>query len=93
MVPTHELAIQITEVFDKLGKYTDVTTLGIYGVSNVVAGGAINPGAKVMSDNTGKAIAASSTGFALGKHIGLVAAASGDIIPVLLGSNGHFALS
>jgi len=31
MVPTHELAIQITEVFDKLGKYTDVTTLGIYG--------------------------------------------------------------
>jgi hypothetical protein len=68
-------------------------TLGIYGVSNVVAGGAINPGAKVMSDNTGKAIAASSTGFALGKHIGLVAAASGDIVPVLLGSNGHFALS
>lgn len=31
MVPTHELAIQITEVFDKLGKYTDVTTLGVYG--------------------------------------------------------------
>ncbi len=31
MVPTHELAIQITEVFDKIGKYTDVKTLGIYG--------------------------------------------------------------
>jgi ATP-dependent RNA helicase RhlE len=31
MVPTHELAIQISEVFDKLGKYTDVKTLGIYG--------------------------------------------------------------
>ena len=31
MVPTHELAIQITEVFEKLGKYTDVKTLGIYG--------------------------------------------------------------
>ncbi len=31
MVPTHELAIQITEVFDKLGKYTDVRTLGVYG--------------------------------------------------------------
>lgn len=31
MVPTHELAIQITDVFDKLGKYTDVKTLGIYG--------------------------------------------------------------
>ena len=31
MVPTHELAIQITEVFDKLGKYTDIKTLGVYG--------------------------------------------------------------
>jgi ATP-dependent RNA helicase RhlE len=31
MVPTHELAIQITEVFEKLGKYTDVKTFGIYG--------------------------------------------------------------
>lgn len=31
MVPTHELAIQITDVFDKLGKYTNVKTLGIYG--------------------------------------------------------------
>ncbi|MDF2451295.1 MAG: box helicase [Bacteroidota bacterium] len=31
MVPTHELAIQITEVFDKLAKYTSVKTLGIFG--------------------------------------------------------------
>ncbi len=31
MVPTHELAIQITEVFEKIGKYTDVRSLGIYG--------------------------------------------------------------
>jgi len=31
MVPTHELAIQITEVFEKIGKYTEVTTLCIYG--------------------------------------------------------------
>lgn len=31
MVPTHELAIQITEVFEKIAKYTDITTLGIYG--------------------------------------------------------------
>ncbi len=31
MVPTHELAIQISEVFDTLGKYTPVKTLGIYG--------------------------------------------------------------
>jgi ATP-dependent RNA helicase RhlE len=31
MVPTHELAIQISEVFEKIAKYTDVSTLGIYG--------------------------------------------------------------
>ncbi len=31
MVPTHELAIQITEVFHTLGKYTKVKTLGIFG--------------------------------------------------------------
>ncbi len=31
MVPTHELAIQITEVFHELGKYTKVRTLGIFG--------------------------------------------------------------
>ncbi len=31
MVPTHELAIQITEVFHELGKYTRVKTLGIFG--------------------------------------------------------------
>jgi ATP-dependent RNA helicase RhlE len=31
MVPTHELAIQITEVFNAIGKYTDVKTLGLFG--------------------------------------------------------------
>lgn len=31
MVPTHELAIQITEVFEKIAKYTDISILGIYG--------------------------------------------------------------
>lgn len=31
MVPTHELAIQITEVFNSIGKYTNVKTLGIFG--------------------------------------------------------------
>jgi len=31
MVPTHELAIQIAEVFEKIAKYTDVTVLGVYG--------------------------------------------------------------
>ncbi len=31
MVPTHELAIQITEVFESIAKYTDITTVGIFG--------------------------------------------------------------
>lgn len=31
MVPTHELAIQITEAFDNIAKHTNITTLGIYG--------------------------------------------------------------
>ena len=31
MVPTHELAIQVGQVFDKLAKHTRVKTLAIYG--------------------------------------------------------------
>lgn len=31
MVPTHELAIQITEVFNSIGKYTEVKALGVFG--------------------------------------------------------------
>lgn len=31
MVPTHELAIQVTEVFEEIGKHTTVEALGIYG--------------------------------------------------------------
>ena len=31
MVPTHELAIQISEVFEKIAKYTTIEVAGIYG--------------------------------------------------------------
>ena len=31
MVPTHELAIQITEVFHQIGSYSRIKTLGVYG--------------------------------------------------------------
>ncbi len=31
MVPTRELAIQITDVFTAIGKYTDVVTFTVYG--------------------------------------------------------------
>lgn len=75
---------------DAAGKAAEVAVAGI---AKVIAGGVINPGALVMTDNTGKAVAATSTNIALGRHVGTSAAASGDIIPVLLGSRGHFALS
>lgn len=75
---------------DAAGK---AATVAVAGVTKVVAAGAINPGALVMTDNAGKAVAASSTAIALGRHVGTVAAASGDVIPVLLGSRGHFALA
>ncbi len=34
MVPTHELALQITEVFESIGKYCPVRTLAVYGGVN-----------------------------------------------------------
>lgn len=69
-------------------------TVAVSGVSKVVAGGAINPGAKVMTSNAGVALAATGTNVVVGVHVGKVAAASGDIIPVLLKQGGgHLALS
>lgn len=75
---------------DAAGKAAEVA---VYGVAKVTAGGSVAAGAKVMSDNTGKAITATSTAFCLGIHVGSSTAASGDIIPVLLRTGGHFALS
>lgn len=76
---------------DAAGKAAEVAVLG---VSKVVAGGVINPGAKVMTDNTGKAVAATGTNVVVGVHVGKAASASGDIIPVLLKQGGgHLALS
>lgn len=92
--PAGTQGIDVTGVLankpDAAGKAAEVI---VYGIAKVLAGGAINPGAKVMTDNTGKAIAATSTAFSLGVHVGTSAAASGDIVPVLLRTGGHFALS
>lgn len=67
----------------------DVSTVAVFGVSKVLAGGAINPGAQVSSSAAGKAIAATSGHRVLGRHIGTTAAADGDIIPVLLKLQGE----
>lgn len=74
-------------------------TVRVLGVTRMVAGGAIDPGAPVACDAAGKAVAASlavtdtQAGSAtdaligsnvIGIHIGKTAAASSDIVPVLL---------
>lgn len=75
----------------------------VLGITRMVAGGVINPGDRVTTDADGKAVAASlavtdtQAGSAtdaligsnvLGRYIGKSAAASGDIIPVLLTHEG-----
>lgn len=53
------------------------------GTTKVIAGGAINPGAWVTSDNAGKAVATTTDkDVVLGKYLGAAAAAAGDIIEV-----------
>lgn len=93
--PAGTQGIDVTGVLqnkpDAAGK---AATIAIEGISKVVAGGAINPGALVMTSNAGKALTAASTALAVGRHVGKVAAADGDIIPVLLIKGaGHFALA
>lgn len=67
----------------------DVSTVTVFGVVKVLAGGVINPGAQVASSAAGKAIVAASTHRVLGRHVGTTAAADGDIIPVLLKLQGE----
>ena len=62
---------------------THAATIGIYGVSKVVAGAAVAFGANVQSDTTGRAITAASADYSQGMAL-QAAAAAGEIIPVLL---------
>ena len=56
------------------------------GTCKVISGGVINPGDFVTSDGNGAAIATTTNkNVALGMYIGTAAAASGDIIEVMLG--------
>jgi hypothetical protein len=57
-------------------------TVGIFGVSNVMAGAAVAAGANVQSDTSGRAIT-----LAAGANVGVALAAAtgaGQLIPVLL---------
>jgi hypothetical protein len=76
----------------------------IDGVTKVIAGGTITPGASVESDSSGKAVAANAGtvdtsdagagadpvvgGNVAGMYLGTSNAASGDLIPVLLTRGG-----
>lgn len=57
-------------------------TVGIFGVSKVLAGGNITAGSKVAPDGNGAAV----TDATNGKSIALASGAAGDLIPVLLRS-------
>lgn len=60
-------------------------TVGIRGISFVVAGAAVSAGAKVTSDSTGRAIALPGSGSPVTYGIALTAAsAAGELISVLL---------
>ena len=56
------------------------STVGIFGVSKVVAGGNVTAGNKVAPDANGAAVADATNG----KCIALGSGAAGDLIPVLL---------
>ena len=56
------------------------------GTTKVIAGGTISVGAKVTTDSNGKAVATTTDGdVIIGTYLGTAAAASGDVIEVLLG--------
>lgn len=60
-------------------------TVGIRGISFVVAGAAVSAGAKVTADSTGRAIALPGTGSPVTYGIALTAASvAGELISVLL---------
>lgn len=69
---------------DAAGKAASVAVMGI---TRVVAGGAINPGALVRSSAAGKAVVSAASSTVLGRYIGTAACVDGEIISVLLGSH------
>lgn len=78
-------AVGFAELPAASGERVPVTVLG---TALAVAGGAINPGdlVKVHSTVT-KVVTQGGTGVAIGRYVGTVAAADGDIIEVLVLQN------
>ncbi len=66
-------------------------TIMATGVSKVVAGAAVTAGARVMSNASGKAVAATGTNFVTGMAL-TAAGAADEVISVYVNPMGHFAL-
>ena len=63
MVPTHELAIQIANVFDSIAKYMDITTVGIFGgVAQDPQIAALKDGADILVATPGRLFDLASQG-------------------------------
>lgn len=63
MVPTHELAIQIANVFDSIAKYMDITTVGIFGgVAQDPQIAALKEGADILVATPGRLFDLASQG-------------------------------
>jgi hypothetical protein len=70
-------------IANKPAAQTDPVEFQVGGIVNVIAAGAINPGAEVASDASGLAVAAAGGNYVAGVHVGTAAAAANDVIRVL----------
>lgn len=57
----------------------------------VMAGAAINPGAKIMSNADSEAVTATATNYVYGKYMGEAACADGDLITIDVTNEGILA--
>jgi hypothetical protein len=73
---------------DKPNALAQPANVAFSGVSKVVAGAIVAKGALVMSDATGKAVTATSTGYICGRALE-ASGADGDFISVLLDTKGY----
>ena len=83
------LTIGILQTKPTSGQFGSVSFMG---VSKVLLGGAVTAGARVHSNATGLAVAATTAGNAV-IGIALEGGASGDVVPVLLGRMPFAALA
>jgi hypothetical protein len=67
----------------------EASAVAISGISKVIAGGVITPGAAIASDNQGRAVVATTGQWVLGTAV-FGAAAAGIVIPIRYDNAGKF---